>query len=168
MNITLINQAQRYYISQKEADLLCSYILRSEAKNPGPPVKAFFTKVKPAKCELSLTLCDDPYIQKINNAYLNRNRPTDVISFSQIEGEHADLNPETLGDIIISVDTARRQASEYGHSIKKELILLITHGVLHVLGYEHEMDHPYKKEMLERQERYSKMFYERLMKGVKK
>ena len=89
-------------------------------------------------CELSLLLCDDATIHPLNRDYRKKDRPTDVLSFSQL-----DRPPEAgelLGDIVISVETAARQAAERGHSLTTEVRILLVHGICHLLGYDHERD----------------------------
>ena len=81
---------------------------------------------------------DDHQIKEINKKYLHRNRPTDVISFSQIEGEGSPGNTHLLGDVVISLETAQRQAKESHTSLQDEVTFLLIHGILHLLGYDHE------------------------------
>jgi len=81
---------------------------------------------------------DDETIQRINKQYLFKDRPTNVISFSLREGEFGDINSEILGDIVISVDTAYRDAEKGNLSFDEEILFLIIHGLLHLLGYNHE------------------------------
>ena len=90
------------------------------------------------KWETSILLVDDKQIKVINKKYLHRNRPTDVISFSQIEGEFGHINTRLLGDVVISVETARRQAKEASTTLQYEIAFLLIHGILHLLGYDHE------------------------------
>ena len=89
--------------------------------------------------ELSVLFVDDEEIAELNRQYLNRNGPTNVIAFSMREGDFGEINPHVLGDIIISVDTAFRDAAHEGLSFEDELTYLIIHGLLHLLGYDHEM-----------------------------
>jgi probable rRNA maturation factor len=88
--------------------------------------------------EISILLVDDEEIQEFNKEYRDSDRPTDVLSFSQLEGDSIPSEEGTglfpLGDIIISVDTAEAQAAEVGHSLDDEMDLLVVHGVLHLLG----------------------------------
>jgi len=95
---------------------------------------------KPA--EISIVLTNDEQIQKLNREYGGIDRPTDVLAFSQLEGEpmRAEVGPVALGDIVISVETAKRQAAERGHSTADELDLLAVHGVLHLLGYDDQTE----------------------------
>jgi len=92
---------------------------------------------KVVDCEVNIVLTDDPEIQRLNAIYRKVDAPTDVLAFAMREGVDGDLNVEILGDIVISIQTAERQANEYGHSLEAELSLLVTHGVLHLLGYDH-------------------------------
>jgi len=81
---------------------------------------------------------DDAYIQGLNQQYRGIDAPTDVLSFAMQEGEPFPEEGELiLGDVVISLETARRQASEYGHSLAREVAYLAVHGVLHLLGYDH-------------------------------
>ena len=86
---------------------------------------------------MSIIIVDNDYIHKINKEYRNIDRETDVISFALEENETIDEPVKTLGDIYISIDRVYSQAKEYGHSVKRELFFLATHGFLHLLGYDH-------------------------------
>lgn len=88
--------------------------------------------------ELSILLCDDETIHELNRVYRNKDRPTDVLAFAMREGEGAVLHPGLLGDVVISVDTARRQARERGRTIVAEVTFLLAHGLLHLLGFDHQ------------------------------
>ncbi len=88
--------------------------------------------------EISITFVDDKMIQRINHQYLGRRRPTNVISFSLQEGDFGGINPTVLGDIVISVDTAERDAITGKLSLDEEILFLIIHGLLHLTGYNHE------------------------------
>jgi len=90
------------------------------------------------ECEgagLSVYLTDDEEIEQLNRQWLGREGPTDVMSWSQLEGEP--FPTYFLGDVVISLETVVRQAEKMGHSTDHELNVLIAHGVLHLLGYEH-------------------------------
>jgi probable rRNA maturation factor len=86
------------------------------------------------EAELSLVFCDDPFIHDLNRQYRGFDKPTDVLSFPQ--------GPETgvLGDVVISVPYATRQAEERGHPVEQELEWLFLHGALHLLGYDDTTD----------------------------
>ncbi|OQA05665.1 MAG: Endoribonuclease YbeY [bacterium ADurb.Bin374] len=91
----------------------------------------------PDNVELSIVLCDDDFIQKLNNDYLGHNRPTDVLSFP-IEDDELETGVRAIGDVVISVETAARQAEKLNHSIGLEVAFLLIHGVLHLQGYDHD------------------------------
>ena len=101
--------------------------------------------------ELSILFVSDKKIQKLNKEYRGIDRPTDVLSFSMEEGEGGGVNPWLLGDVIISLETAVRQAEEKGHSLEKEVLILLVHGILHLLGYDHE-NSPEYAEVMEKKE----------------
>ena len=91
---------------------------------------------------ISVSLVDNEFIHKMNREYRWIDRPTDVISFAFLDNEDREAlykskEPVCLGDIYISVDKAKEQATEYGHSLKRELSFLFVHGLLHLLGYDH-------------------------------
>lgn len=88
--------------------------------------------------ELSILIVDDSDIQVINRDYLQRDKPTNVISFAMQEGEGGGLHPDLLGDVVISADTAARDAAEVNKLFESELYFLLIHGILHLLGYDHE------------------------------
>jgi probable rRNA maturation factor len=90
--------------------------------------------------ELSIVLCDDAFIHPLNRDYRGKDRPTDVLSFPQREGEESDPDDPVLGDIVLSVERAQAQADERGHSLETEIRILLVHGILHLLGHDHEED----------------------------
>ena len=98
----------------------------------------------------------DEEIHSINRQFRNIDSPTDVLSFPQLtfeEGEEADVNENgeiVLGDIIISIDRAKEQAREYGHSLERELAFLAVHSMLHLMGYDH-MEKDEEEDMFRRQ-----------------
>lgn len=93
------------------------------------------------RAELSILLTDDETISSLNERYLKRKGPTNVLSFGQggppSEGADAAL-PDILGDIVISVDTAERQAETRGVGLTEEILILTVHGLLHLLGHVHD------------------------------
>lgn len=91
------------------------------------------------KFEINVTICNDNEIREINKEHRGIDRPTDVLSFPFLDFETPEVMT-LLGDIIISRDTAYRQAEEYGHSPKREFCFLAAHSALHLLGYDHETD----------------------------
>ena len=105
------------------------------------------------EAELSILVVDDAEIRIINRDYLKRDKPTNVISFAMREGEGGDLCPELLGDVVISAETAARDAAEAGIPYEHELVFLLLHGILHLLGYDHERSGAAEAERMEARER---------------
>ncbi len=97
--------------------------------------------------EISLLLLDDLRITQLNKDYLNRNRPTDVISFPMHDDSFPEVQPQLLGDVVISVETAARQALQNQCTLHEEILVLLIHGILHLLGYDHEQTAREKKRM---------------------
>jgi len=106
-----------------------------------------------AACELSIVIADDEFVRALNREFRGKDRPTDVLSFSQLEeapADHASPEPAPagsplapapgteLGDVVISVDTARRQARRLAVAPAARMRTLLVHGLLHLLGYDHE------------------------------
>jgi probable rRNA maturation factor len=89
------------------------------------------------RSELSVALVDDAEIAELNEQYRGKSGPTDVLSFSLVEGDHSDHRGRLLGDVVISVETAAAQARERHRSLDEELARLLIHGVLHLLGHDH-------------------------------
>ena len=91
---------------------------------------------------ISISFVNNTFIHQLNRDYRHIDRPTDVISFAFLDNENKEevyksKEPVVLGDIYISLDKAKEQAKEYGHSLKRELSFLFVHGLLHLLGYDH-------------------------------
>jgi len=93
-----------------------------------------------ARSELSLTLTDDAGIAELNQAWRARRGPTDVLSFSLVEGDHAEHRGALLGDVVIGLPQAARQARAAHRGLDRELAVLAIHGILHLLGHDHEDD----------------------------
>lgn len=100
-------------------------------------VRAAALHDKRSSYEVSLRLTDDAAIHALNRDYRDKDKPTDVLAFAQQEGVGGELHPEVLGDVVISVDTARRQAKR---GLYRELLHLASHGLCHLLGYDHQDD----------------------------
>jgi probable rRNA maturation factor len=101
---------------------------------------------------VSLLFTGNDEIQVINREYRDKDQPTDVISFAYHETEDFDIGPyDTLGDIVISLERVVEQAKEYNHSPKRELFYVLTHGILHLLGYDH-IEEEERKEMRAKEE----------------
>jgi probable rRNA maturation factor len=101
------------------------------------------------RAELSIVLVSDAQIRRLNKLYRNKDKPTDVLSFPIGETVKGWL---ILGDIVISVDTAKRQAQELGYSLEEELKRLLVHGLVHLLGYDHELGGEEEKKFFELEE----------------
>lgn len=105
--------------------------------------------------EVSILLLDDVQIAGLNAQYLKRQGPTDVISFPMFDNSFPAVQPQVLGDVVISVETARRQAQRARITLDEEIRRLLIHGILHLLGYDHEVSrgegrkmHAMEKEIL--------------------
>jgi len=90
--------------------------------------------------ELSIVIIDDAEMAELNQTYRNRPGPTNVLAFPMHEGDFSDINPELLGDVVISIDTTIREAAEMGLTMEQRLQFLLIHGVLHLFGFDHETD----------------------------
>ncbi len=109
------------------------------------------------KCEVSIILVDNSYIQELNFTYRGEDYSTDVLAFN-LEDEVTNLEAEKiLGDVVISVEKAQEQARIYGHVFEREVVFLALHGILHLLGYEHDTQET-EQEMLEKKELVLKKF----------
>ncbi len=101
---------------------------------------------------MSIVITDDAEITPLNRRYFHRNRPTNVISFPMAAGEPHAVNPHILGDVVISAETAERQAISAGKKPQEEILFLMIHGILHLLGYDHEGS-PGERKKMEAKER---------------
>ena len=107
--------------------------------------------------EISVTLCEDEHIKKLNHQYRDKNKATDVLSFPMYDlgelphGTTADGATVLLGDIVVSVERAAAQAAELGHSTDREIAFLCIHSTLHLLGYDHERSKKDDEDMCLRQ-----------------
>jgi probable rRNA maturation factor len=90
--------------------------------------------------DVSVVLVDDRVMHQLNRTYRSQDKPTDVLSFAMHEGEVGVLDPKMLGDIVISVPTARRQASRARRDPFEEVTQLLAHGLLHLVGFDHQTD----------------------------
>jgi probable rRNA maturation factor len=108
------------------------------------------------EAEVSVTLTDNAHIHELNRTYRGIDRPTDVLSFALNESQEPEISGgpavNVLGDLVISVERAREQAADYGHSVRREVAFLTVHGMLHLLGYDH-MEESDREEM-EAEQRY--------------
>jgi len=121
--------------------------------NIEPFVAKVLDRLDIANWELSIELCDDPFIAKLNKEYRDIDGPTDVLSFEQGD-EYVDDDEQTwftAGDIVISVDSLKKNAAEFAVEVNEELKRLLIHGVLHLDGFDHSDNSP-EQEMLQFQE----------------
>jgi rRNA maturation RNase YbeY len=125
-------------LSRVEDLALCPIPLASVQED----AQSLMTAAKLLDCELSLVLCSDAFIAPLNGQWRDKPVATDVLSFPQDD-------PVILGDLVISVDTAARQAQERGHDLRDEMRILLVHGLLHLLGYDHETSQEDLLEMAE-------------------
>lgn len=88
--------------------------------------------------ELSISIVDDEEIKNLNRDYRGKDKATNVLSFAMNEGDFDSINPEILGDVVISADTAKTECEEYQISFEDRLHQLLIHGILHLVGYDHE------------------------------
>ena len=102
--------------------------------------------------ELAITIVGDGRIRMLNRQYLGKDRPTNVISFALNEGECSGLNPDVLGDVVISAATASREATEGEIPFFERLSFLLLHGILHLVGYDHERSGPDEAARMEEKE----------------
>ena len=102
--------------------------------------------------ELSILIVDDPQITEYNRDYLDREGPTNVIAFPMQEGEFAHVTPHLLGDVVISLDTACREAGEMGIDMAERFNALLVHGILHLVGYDHEKSEAEERRMEKKSE----------------
>ncbi|MEW5801826.1 MAG: rRNA maturation RNase YbeY [bacterium] len=102
--------------------------------------------------EVSITFVTDKIIKELNLHYRGMDSATDVLAFAMQEGEFKEISPDLLGDVVISVETAQRQAAESEHSLEKEVGILLIHGLLHLSGYDHMTDKDAKRMQAKEQE----------------
>ncbi len=104
-----------------------------------PGLAPWLSRVAPASArgEVALAVVSDRHIRRLNENFRGKDQPTDVLSFPHASRTSHPAHPAHLGDIVISADTARRQARDAGHAYVTELKVLALHGLLHLLGYDH-------------------------------
>ncbi len=102
------------------------------------------------ECEISLMICSDEEIKNLNKVYREKDYATDVLSFPMSEDPYEEGG--MLGDIVISLDTAKKQAAEADIALEREISFLFIHGLLHLMGFDHELGEDEEKEMFDLQE----------------
>ena len=118
-------------------------------------LKGILAELELKNPEISILLLDDPQIRALNREYREKDKPTDVLSFPMLDETSGKIQPQLLGDIVISVETAEKQAHNRKSALYKELCILLIHGMLHLLGYDHERS---KKDEKEMQKQEAKIF----------
>lgn len=107
--------------------------------------------------ELSVVIVDDEEMATLNRTYLDRSGPTNVIAFAMREGLFAEVNPNLLGDVVISVETARQEARQSGISDELRFDQLLVHGILHLFGFDHERNSEEAEEMQAKEQELMKL-----------
>ena len=118
---------------------IVKHLLIYHPKNKLKNLRYGFTGRRHSGCILSVVICDDDFIIPLNRDFRGKDKPTDVLSFAQREGDFANKE-DLLGDVIVSFETTCRQSVEHNQTTTQELELLLTHGILHLLGYDHIED----------------------------
>ncbi|MDD9303771.1 MAG: rRNA maturation RNase YbeY [Desulfobacter sp.] len=115
---------------------------RQEAKLPTPPIRQKTEQILNALgCndhELSLVIMDDKQIRELNKNFMGIDKPTNVLSFPMQEGQFSEITPGLLGDVVISLDRAKQEADSAGILVQERMSQLLIHGILHLLGFDHE------------------------------
>ncbi|MGL4307935.1 rRNA maturation RNase YbeY [Cetobacterium sp. SF1] len=141
LDFSLETEGYNDRISEVEVEKYIKEVLESEM---------YYEGTKPVY--LSVALVNNEDIQNINRDYRGKDQPTDVISFAYHETGDFDIGPyDTLGDIVISLERVEEQAKDYNHSFEREFYYVLTHGILHLLGYDH-IEEEDKKEMRAKEE----------------
>lgn len=105
--------------------------------------------------ELSILILDDPQIERLNKQYRGRQGPTNVLSFPMQEGDFSGINPNLLGDVVISIETAAKEGEKLGMTIAERFKFLLIHGILHLFGYDHEKS---EKEAVQMDQKSAELF----------
>ena len=135
IRVSLLNEYGKVDIPERKIKEIIKFVLKEMEKD---------------NSEISLVLCNNDYIHFYNKEYRNKDYPTDVLSF--VDGER--IGKITyLGDIIISIDKVKSQSEEYGVSFEEEFSRLLVHGILHLLGYDHETSEEDEKLMMSIQDK---------------
>jgi probable rRNA maturation factor len=135
--VTVVDRQRAARVSPVRVAAFAEYVLERQ-RRPG--------------AQVTVLLVGDRAMRALNRRWRGKDAPTDVLAFSQREGEGGGLHPELLGDVVISVATALRQARENRCCLAAELDRLVAHGLLHLLGYEHEGDPAGARAMRRREE----------------
>lgn len=153
-NITISNKQRRLKVERAWLETTCAQlfaaVLANLKKRPALHLDGVDWDELARRGTLSLVLVSDQTMRKLNRQWMGKDRPTDVLSFPlELETPPQEL-PWEVGEIVISVETARAQAEQLGHSFQRELAFLFVHGMLHIFGFDH-MNPEEEKEMFGRQ-----------------
>ncbi len=151
MEVLINNRQKKIRLNTHRIRLIAEEIMRFEGL--------------PDKAELSLVFCDDDFIQKLNHQHLGKDEPTDVLSFPLDEDEF-DHGDRLIGDIVISVETACRQARKLRHSVGLEIIFLLIHGLLHLNKYDHQRREDLKRMRDREMTIFSHLGEKKMLKGI--
>jgi probable rRNA maturation factor len=122
MEVLIENRQSRHKLSEQDIQTTARRILNALGYS---------------EAQLSILIVDDTQIGELNKSYLNHSGPTNVISFPMQEGPFSNISPELLGDVVISADTACREAGDAGMDLTERFNQLLIHGILHLVGYDH-------------------------------
>lgn len=100
--------------------------------------------------EISAVIADDAFIRKLNKQYRHIDKPTNVLSFPMLEGDFSQVSPGLLGDLVISGETAQKEASRAGITLDQRMSQLLIHGILHLLGFDHETGETDAQKMMDK------------------
>jgi probable rRNA maturation factor len=124
--------------------------IETELEKIGTKARKILNALASSESELSIVLVDDEQMSSLNWKYRRRQGPTNVLAFAMREGEFGDIDPQLLGDVIISLPTAQREAKEAGLSLDSMISCLLVHGILHLVGFDHEKGEDAAREMEQR------------------
>jgi probable rRNA maturation factor len=108
--------------------------------------------------ELSILIVDDPQIAVLNKKYLHRSGPTNVIAFPMHTDDFPNIRPQLLGDVVISIETAAKEGKRIGIGMEERFIQLLVHGILHLIGYDHEKSEAQAEKMEQKENEIMKLF----------
>jgi probable rRNA maturation factor len=144
MDVLIDNRQSKYKISEKK--------LKEKTK-------AILDALDCPDGELSILLLDDSQIAVLNKTYLKREGPTNVIAFPMREGEFAEVTPNLLGDVVISLETTAKESKMAGIPVQERLLELTIHGILHLFGYDHEKSEKEARRMEQKSRQLKKQLY---------
>ena len=154
------NSLMQIFITDEQTECVIDYEKLEDQ------IRIILNGLKWGEKEISILLADDKKMRELNNQYRRQDRSTEVLAFPQNEGEAEGLSPHLLGDVVISTVTARKQSTQHELSLEEELVLLLTHGTLHLLGYDHERSDEEARHMKEKtRELFCRVFPDRAPAG---